>query len=150
MTGYSALTLSGNGFRAQFIHLTAACFRKRGERNLKRGVVSGMTFIPEECLCRGTPHTILQNTSLWPEPCRDFLMAMWSRKSGWLGFVFTTLLSTLLWLPSTQNQITPQNAKYWQGETGHLPNRIVDSNDRKFKQKAQTCAFFLCWLLYSL
>lgn len=55
---YILLTLSGNGFKAQFKHLTAACFNK--SREWTEGV--GMRFLGAPA--SGVPHTVLEDTAL--------------------------------------------------------------------------------------
>lgn len=42
MMVYIMLALGGNGFKAQFKYLTAACFKWRGERRQTRALISGL------------------------------------------------------------------------------------------------------------
>lgn len=55
MTVYIMLTLWGNGFKAQFKHLTAACFKQRGERRRRLWFLGWLLQTPHPAICPEFP-----------------------------------------------------------------------------------------------
>lgn len=124
MMGYILLTLSGNGFKAQLKHLTAACFKQETGWDWR-----GCGFW-DGYLCLGAPalgvplhraggHSPVTGT-LSGSPEGNGVEAVCIHPSCHSGMFL-----------STQNQATPQMAEAWQYEHGCPPNKDVNSTDRK-------------------
>lgn len=77
MMGCILLTLSGNGFKAQFKHLTAACFKKSREwTEGVRGCDSRDGYCCLGAPAAGVPHTVQESAALWQEPLPEVLRKM--------------------------------------------------------------------------
>lgn len=120
MMGYILLTLSGNGFKAQFKHLTAACFKKSWEWTVRGW---GMWFLGWPlffgCTCFRSPtHGAGEHYSLTGAVSRS------AKQNGIEEVLFSPPL--LFWDVFIHiKPVTPQIAKSWQYKCGHSPNRAV-------------------------
>lgn len=124
MMGYILLTLSGNGFKAQLKHLTAACFRQETGRDWR-----GCGFW-DGYLCLGAPAqgAPLQRAG-GHSPVTGTLSGSPEGNGVEAVYIYPPCHSGMFL--STQNQATPQMAEAWRCEHGCPPNKDVNSTDRK-------------------